>query len=368
MKEIPLSFYIFSSLVLFLINYISFRVFALVFSKNYTYIFGILLLAMLGFEIYFMINLRGDLTRGLYIFCASLIGLSFMMFMLSLVYMIIFTGTSKAPISLQRRDAIIKIFNIFTLFAFLYYTIAGFWGGFKEASIKRVKVRIKNLKKPLHIVHITDVHIGKILQHDFLEQVVLKINSLKPDLVAITGDLIDLEIEKCKDFLEPLKSLQSRYGTYFVVGNHEYYHGVEEIIEHLKSIGVNVLENENMQVGEVNIAGIYDFDAKRLKHRLLPDLDLALKGVDGVSILLSHQPKVVNYLTSSQRVDLVLSGHTHGGQIFPFGFLVSLVQPYLHGLYRHNEHTQIYVSSGVGFWGPPIRFLAPAEIVSLKLY
>ncbi len=369
MKNIHFIFIALSFVAFFLVHYIIFRTFSVIFAKNFSKSFAFLLLFISLCELYFLANLRSDMDRNLYIFFASLIGLSFMMFVVSLVYMFVYLGIEQVPFSKPRREAIVKIFNTFTIFSLILYMIGGFWEGFSTAKIKRVKVKIKNLKKPLNIVHITDVHIGKFLQYNFLKNIVQNINELNPDMVAITGDLVDFDINKAKEFLAPLKDLKPKYGVYFVVGNHEYYHGVEPIIKYLKSLGLKVLENENIQIAGVNIAGIYDLDAKRLNHHFLPDLNLALKNRDESlpTILLSHQPKITNYLTISHKVDLILSGHTHGGQIFPFGFLVSLVQPYLHGLYKHSKNTQIYVSSGVGFWGPPIRFLAPAEIVSLEL-
>jgi predicted MPP superfamily phosphohydrolase len=196
-----------------------------------------------------------------------------------------------------------------------------------------------------------------------------KTNQIDADIVVITGDLVDLTASTAKERLEPLKDLKSRHGVYFVVGNHEYFYDVEGIINYIKSIGIVVLENSNVVIDDiVNLSGVYDLAGER-HGRLKPDVKKALQNTDESlpTILLSHQPKIVNHISNNDNIDLIISGHTHGGQIFPFGLLVLLDQPYLHGLYNHNEKTKIYVSSGSGYWGPPLRVLAPSEIVKITL-
>ncbi|MDA7848161.1 metallophosphoesterase, partial [Sulfurospirillum sp.] len=166
-----------------------------------------------------------------------------------------------------------------------------------------------------------------------------------------------------------LKDIKSKYGVYFVSGNHEYFHGVEAICEHLKSLHVMVLENENVVIkNTINLAGITDLMGRRMKL-LEPDLHKALLHVkpELPTVLLAHQPKITKEL-KNEKIDLILSGHTHAGQIFPFGLLVLLDQPYLSGLYQHSKNTQIFVSSGAGYWGPPIRVMAPSEIVKIRLH
>ncbi|MGB5866953.1 MAG: metallophosphoesterase, partial [Arcobacteraceae bacterium] len=153
-------------------------------------------------------------------------------------------------------------------------------------------------------------------------------------------------------------------------GNHEYIHGVEEIIQTVNSLGIKTLENENLYIGEensgFNLAGVYDVAGYRREHHM-PDLEKALHNQDSDSptVLLAHQPRYINEV--KEGVDLVLSGHTHGGQLYPFRVLVKIVQPYLAGLYQHNENTQIYVNKGTGFWGPPMRLGASSEITQIYL-
>ena len=171
------------------------------------------------------------------------------------------------------------------------------------------------------------------------------------------------------EFIAPFNELKSKYGTFYVPGNHEYYNGIDGTIKAIReTTNFKILGNENARVGVVNLAGVYDIIGLRFKA-YEPDLVAALDGCDVnlPTVLLAHQPKFLKYMDESAPVDLVVSGHTHGGQIFPFSLLVRLDQKYVAGLYRANENTQIYVSRGAGFWGPPVRVMAPSEISLLRL-
>jgi len=175
--------------------------------------------------------------------------------------------------------------------------------------------------------------------------------------------------------VEPLSKLNPQYGTFYVTGNHEYISGsAEDWIKELDKIGVHVLHNSHKVVGKdkdsFTIAGIDDHTAGRFADGHGPFLLRALADYDNTKevILLAHQPLAITD-AASMNVGLVLSGHTHGGQIWPFGYLVKLAQPYLAGLHTHpNSNTQIYVSRGTGYWGPPVRLFAPAEISFHTLY
>ena len=198
---------------------------------------------------------------------------------------------------------------------------------------------------------------------------IVKVNAIGADIVVITGDLVDINLEKASPILDLFKNLESKHGTYFILGNHEYIHGAGEIILKVQSLGIRALENENVYIGEVgsgfNLAGVYDVRGYRT-NTFVPDIDKALKGVqDSPTVLLAHQPRYIEEVKHG--VDLMLSGHTHGGQIYPFRFLVGLVQPYISGLHQHNKELQIYVNKGTGFWGPPMRLGASAEITEIIL-
>jgi predicted MPP superfamily phosphohydrolase len=236
--------------------------------------------------------------------------------------------------------------------------------------IKDVPVRIPGLPPALaglRVVQITDLHIGPLLRKDWVEGVVERARALKPDAVAITGDLVDGTVDELREHVAPLARLsEAPRGVYFSTGNHEYYSGVDEWLEYLPALGIRPLANERVELAPgLDIAGIHDPTGR---GRYAPDLARALHGRDSrvPVVLLAHQPRQFREAARSG-VALTLSGHTHGGQIWPFSWFVALVQPYIAGLHRRGD-AQLYVSRGTGFWGPPMRVFAPAEITLLRLF
>ena len=236
--------------------------------------------------------------------------------------------------------------------------------------IKDVPVLIPNLPQALaglRVVQISDVHIGALLQKEWVSGVVDRVRALRPDLVAITGDLVDGTVDELREHVAPLSRLaEARLGVYFSTGNHEYYSGVDDWLRYLPTLGIRPLANERIEVAPgLDVAGIHDPTGR---GRYAPDLPAALEGRDANRpvILLAHQPRQFRE-AARHGVALTLSGHTHGGQIWPFSWLVALVQPYIAGLHRLGE-AQLYVSRGTGFWGPPMRVFAPAEITLLRLF
>jgi len=241
----------------------------------------------------------------------------------------------------------------------------------QDIELQKVKVKISNLKKSYKILQLSDIHIGGIINKNFIQSIVKEVNACKPDLVVITGDLVDIDVDKAKDELEELKNLNSKYGTFFIVGNHEYFHNIGKIIQRVKALGIRVLENENIYIGDrgegFNLVGVYDLFGYRT-GTFLPDIRRALqtRELNSPTILLAHQPKFIQEVPKG--VDLMLSGHTHGGQLFPFQALVKLQQGYVSGLHQHNSELQIYINKGTGFWGPPMRLGTRAEITEITLY
>ena len=247
-----------------------------------------------------------------------------------------------------------------------------------RAAIGRVKVRtvevtLGKLPRSLdgfRIAQISDVHIGDTVGADFMRGVVDEINRLSPDLVAVVGDLVDGSVQELSAAVASLGELKSKHGTYFVTGNHEYYSGADEWIAHLRSLGLHVLRNERVSLGQgtesFDLAGTDDHRAASFPGHG-EDLDKALRDRDPsrALVLLAHQPKTFRE-AAKRGVDLQLSGHTHGGQIWPFGFFVKMEQGFLAGLDRLGD-AQLYTSRGTGYWGPPMRLGAPAEITQVVL-
>jgi predicted MPP superfamily phosphohydrolase len=241
-------------------------------------------------------------------------------------------------------------------------------------ALARVKVPLRRLPKALsgfRIVQLSDVHIGPTLGRSWLARVVDEVNAADPDVVVITGDLVDGSVADLGADVAPLAKLKARHGVFFVTGNHEYYSGVEEWLAELERLGVRALRNERVSIGDgehsFDLAGVDDWSARRHGHGHGADLARAVAGRDPSRelVLLAHQPKQIDE-AERHGVGLQLSGHTHGGQIFPWGLFVRLDQPYVAGLARQGD-THIYVSRGTGFWGPPMRVAAPPEISVIEL-
>jgi uncharacterized protein len=259
----------------------------------------------------------------------------------------------------------------------LLATGAAAWGvrsALGEVRVIRHRVPLKKLPRGmdgLTIAQLTDVHVGPTIGREFIEQVVAQTNALKPDVIVITGDLVDGRVADLREHVAPLAKLTAPLGVYFVTGNHEYYSGVTDWLAELTRLGIRVLRNERVELRRgddvIDLAGVDDWTAHQFGHGHGHDLDRAMLGRDTARevVLLAHQPKSI-VEAAKHGVGLQLSGHTHGGQIFPWNFFVRLQQPYVAGLHRHAE-SFIYVSRGTGYWGPPMRVGIPAEIAHLTL-
>jgi predicted MPP superfamily phosphohydrolase len=251
-------------------------------------------------------------------------------------------------------------------------SLGGILHAARGPKVKRVEIPLAKLPPAgsgYVIAQLTDIHIGPTLGRDFLETVVRDTNALNPDLIAIIGDLVDGSVEQLREKIAPLAGLRARDGVFFVTGNHEYYAGAVEWCAHLETLGVRVLRNERVDVrGLFELAGVDDRSAEGMAPGHRQDIPAATAGRDPARplLLLAHQPKAIHEATA-HGVDLVLSGHAHAGQIAPFNWLAKLEQPYLQGLYRHENSTWIYVSPGTGYWGPPMRVGTTSEITRLEL-
>ena len=254
-------------------------------------------------------------------------------------------------------------------------TAIGFASARRRARIVNVDIPIQNLPQALHgfsIAQISDVHVGSAIQRKYVEAIVDAVNGLHPDLIAVTGDLVDGSVGELGSHTAPLARLSARHGAFFVTGNHEYYSGAGPWIAELERLGLKVLLNEHAVLTHdgtsLVVAGVTDYSSHHFNPAERSDPAAALAGAPkeaGARILLAHQPRSAP-AAATAGYDLQLSGHTHGGQFWPWNLFVRFQQPFTAGLHRLNE-LWVYVSRGTGYWGPPNRFGAPSEITRLRL-
>jgi len=308
---------------------------------------GVLLLLL-------VVLVLGDVGRGLYALVSRL--------------------SDAPPPDEARRVLLSRLFALGVLAVTSGLTALAVRSGLARVALREVAVRLRRLPKELDgttIVQLTDVHVGRTIRRDFIERVVEQTNAQRPDVIAITGDLVDGSVEDLREHVAPLAGLKARWGVYFVTGNHEYYSGADEWIAELRRLGIRVLRNERVTIGDdtasFDLCGIDDAHSAQFGGDHGPDLARAVAGRDEARelVLLAHQPRAV-FEAERHGVGLQLSGHTHGGQIWPWNFFVRLQQPVVSGLARFGE-TQVYVSNGTGYWGPPMRLAAPAEITLVTL-
>lgn len=273
-----------------------------------------------------------------------------------------------------RRDFLWRALNYAILGAAGVMTGVGYLQARHRIRQIRVTLPIPGLPaelEGLRLVQISDIHVGPTIKGGFVREIVHRVNRLNPDMIMLTGDLVDGSVTYLADDVQPLINLNARHGKFFVTGNHEYYSGVHQWIKKVRELGFDVLLNEHRLFEgpgyRMIIGGVTDIRADRMipGHRSDPVASLAGAPESDLKILLAHQPISV-YEAAKAGYDIQLSGHTHGGQYFPFSRLVKLQQPFLAGLYKH-EKTWVYVNRGTGYWGPPLRIGPPAEITELIL-
>lgn len=257
----------------------------------------------------------------------------------------------------------------------LLVTLIGYVNARRIPRVARVTVPIAGLPAPLHgftIAQITDLHVGPTIKRAYVAGVVDRLNALQPDVIAVTGDLVDGEVEVLRPHIAPLAGMSARHGVFAVTGNHEYYSGVGPWVSEFERLGMRVLMNEHAVLehdgAPLVIAGVTDFSAGKFDTAHTSDPTRALAGSpSGVTptILLAHQPRSAP-AAAEAGFDLQLSGHTHGGQFWPWSLFVPLQQPFTAGLHKLGR-LWIYTSRGTGYWGPPKRFGAPSEITLIRL-
>ncbi|AOT72877.1 metallophosphoesterase [Geosporobacter ferrireducens] len=240
----------------------------------------------------------------------------------------------------------------------------------KPPNLVEHQISVRNFPKGqsgFTILQLSDIHLDGYKSEAWLSGIVEQVNQQHPDLIVMTGDIVDAGYERVDRFLPILQQLDSTHGVYAVSGNHEFYAGIEDFYRLMEQADIRVLKNERMPVGDIlELVGIHDDTSKRFGIEAA-DLENLLKDThpEKSIVLLSHKP-VDFEKAAALGVDLQLSGHTHGGQIPPMNLLVKLAYQYAHGLYQKDE-SYIYTSSGTGFWGPPMRLFTSPEVVKLTL-
>jgi len=283
-------------------------------------------------------------------------------------------GASRQIENPSRRGFLVHSMNYGIVAAAALSTGYGIAEARQTPQVKRVPIKIERLPRELEgfsIVQITDIHVNPTFRRAAVEEIVAVVNTLDADIVALTGDLVDGSVAQLGYDVAPLKQIRSVSGNFFVTGNHEYYSGVVEWIEEVRRLGFTVLMNEHVSIprgpARLLLAGVTDYRGGNFfaSHRSDPQKAINGAAPADIKILLAHQPKNI-FDAATAGYDLQISGHTHGGQFFPWNLFVGFTQPYVSGLHTH-QNTQIYVSRGTGYWGPPVRVGSPSEITLIQL-
>jgi len=274
----------------------------------------------------------------------------------------------------ERRGFLIHSANFGMVTGAFLLTGGGLYEARRRPRVNEVTVPIRGLSpgfEGLRIAQISDIHVGPTIKRPFVEGVAEAVEGTHADLIVLTGDLPDGTVSMLREDVTPLKDLSAPYGKYYVTGNHEYYSGALAWLAEGERLGFRTLINEHVLLTrdseDLLLAGVTDYSAGRFLASQRSDPKKALGGYDGpaAKILLAHQPRSI-FATAGLGYDLQISGHTHGGQFYPWIAVVDCFQPYLKGLHRHGS-TWVYVSRGAGYWGPPLRLGVPSEITVIRL-
>lgn len=377
--------------ILFVCHKIVYEFFIRVFGIERKKIKIILFLVLLFLALSFIISTllvrwrENTLTKFLY-FCSGIwLGVVINLFLAVVVALVI-----TLIIRLFGKKANLRFLSIFVIIFVVSYSAFGVWNAF-HPQVKNITVKIKDLPewwRGKKIVQISDAHLGNILGENFLKKVVNQINSLKPDMVVITGDLIDGSTRDAPPYLTLLENIKTDQGVYYTTGNHEIYSGVDKFLSAIKKINITTLEDRIVDINGLQLIGIsYPrlTEAKNIKNIILNNKDF---DPQKPSILLFHSPTSINHTKDTEEerhehmywrpntdfsdakelgIDLQLSGHSHAGQIFPFGFVTRIIYSgYDYGLKTDGDFS-IYTSSGVGVWGSTMRTGSRSEIVAITL-
>ncbi len=278
----------------------------------------------------------------LHIFTYGWLGFIFLWFCLSMLFILLKICHIDLPVYLPLIiAAVLTLFATFT--------------AFRTPTIKQIEISSEKIKNPVLIAQISDTHLGKNISHKRLEKALKKVSEHNPDIIVFTGDIFE-ETENMQPYIELIKNLKAPCGKYVISGNHEYYGGLAQNKELFKQAGLTDLDNKTVQTCAITINGVSDIPDQKFLNNL--------EKQEQFSVLLKHQPNDFEKL--APKIDLMLSGHTHAGQIFPFNYLVALRYKYVKGLYKYGE-SNLYVNPGTFYWGPSMRLLTNNEITLIKL-
>lgn len=343
----------------------------------------------IGTAIYFSFLHKAPPNQSLYLVLSVCMGVALSFLVVTLYYQVCSLGILWIKHKRTRtriRFYVKRVAGIMGIVMVAY----GIFVGTQKPQVVSLRLEIDGLSAPLEVVQLSDIHIGGLIESTRVRDIVERTNALNPDVIFLTGDIVDSPLEIVRDAVSELANLKAKYGVYYVLGNHEYFHDAHNILESMHAMGFKVLLNDIDVITHAHtpliIAGIDDLVGDReafLYHDLKPDIYQTLHKAREANltsapmILLSHQPKVIYDLESISVADstlvdnirLILSGHTHGGQIFPFSLLVSLQQPYAKGLKKLPNFAEcyLYINQGTGYWGPPMRVGSVNEITHFTL-
>lgn len=311
----------------------------------------IMLIAALSYPVATVIEriVSNNITRIFYTAASAWMGISFYILFFLILYLLL-SFFIKMP-----RTTVGIIIALLTIIISGYSIYNSYL-----LKINEIEIPLRGLKQDLKAVHLSDIHIGSIRNSGYMERIVKETNKLNPDVVFITGDVVDGSARLHKHTFKAIDRLAAP--VFFVTGNHETYEGLDEVFRVLGHTKLKILRNELVEFNQIQVIGVeYSFERDHLKNTL-KNLEI---NNDKPSILLYHLPKGIKEAKEAG-IDLQLSGHTHNGQMIPFNFLVKLMFPYISGLYDYKG-TQLYVSQGTGTWGPPMRLGSNCEITLIKL-
>jgi predicted MPP superfamily phosphohydrolase len=351
-------------------------------SRKHYILYGLLLYFMMYLAVFARIAIaklgHSDLILTLAWVGYVSIGMVSMLFCAAVIKFFVNTGglaVSKASpkFSPSRRQFLSKSVGSAMSLAVLPLAGYGVYRAVGDPAIKNIKISKENIHpnlKGLRIVQLSDIHVGPTIGEETVRRLVDITNTLDADIVAITGDLVDGSARYISEYVNGLSSIKSKYGTYFVTGNHEYYSGAEAWVKKVQEMGIKVLSNDNITIdhngAKLLLAGVPDLQSDRFGfEKPMPERAFKSDNPYDISILLAHRPELAED-SAKAGFDIQLSGHTHGGQYFPWTVVIHLFQKYVRGLYKIDDMI-LYVSQGTAYWGPPLRIGAESEISVIEL-